>query len=101
MQYSVWRPAHGAYDYYEDSLATAEFPVPNHLRGASGGQVGLPAEAAGWPLPRDARKTGRGNVARGMVATLGGVEGGTSLNWLKALGLGLVGYGLYKLWGKK
>jgi len=100
MQYSVWRPAEAVYDYYEDTLATAAFPVPDHLRGASG-KVGLPAEAAGWPLPSDARKTGRGNVARGMIATLGGVESGGGLDWLKALGLGLVGYGLYKLWGKK
>lgn len=91
MVYSVWRPELGLYDYYEDGRREVGPPVPSHIPVGSSGIV---PEAAAYPLPADARRTGRGAEARGMVARLGGVDGGS--NWTVPLGLVLIGYGLYR-----
>jgi hypothetical protein len=76
MIYSCFVPERGTYDYYENSLQmqlNADLPVPRLPPDA--GKIGVPAIDAGRPLPSDARKTGEGWHARGMVVNCRGRSG--------------------------
>jgi hypothetical protein len=95
MTYSVWNPARKVYEYFEDSKSDASNPNPRHL--TAGILDSVSSTHAGWRLPPDARKTGEGENARGMIAT-GEVTGGSG--WAVPLGFALAGYGLYRLWRK-
>ena len=91
MIYSVFRPDLRRYDYYEDGKATAEFPKPTHISGR------IAAEKAAWPLPAGVRKVGEGVVPRGQIARTGlGGDDTFSSVWT-FVGLGLLGYGLWRV----
>jgi hypothetical protein len=92
MIYSVYRPEHKRYDYYDDGRASADFPNPKHL---AGGKVA--SENAGYPLPGGSRRVGSGENPRGQIARLGDSDGGSSSSILTVLGVGLLGYGLWRL----
>ena len=73
MIYSCFVPERGTYDYYENSLQiqlNADLPVPKLPPDT--GKIGVPAIDAGRPLPGDARKTGEGWHARGMIVNCRG-----------------------------
>lgn len=72
MIYSVWNQAERRYDYYAtpDKQKTANTPKARHIRPAHA--LGVPPEAAAWPLPAGARLIGHGDYARGRIASRGG-----------------------------
>lgn len=90
MMYSVWNPSTRRYDYYESSRGTPEHaPAPRHLR-AQG--MGATPDESGWPVPRDARRVGSGEEARGRIASLGTSDTPNSM------GVVAIATGLYVLW---
>ena len=96
MIYSCFDPLSGMYRYYQDAkqVATnADLPVPR--LSSMAGKIGVPAMDAGRPLPPDARPTGEGWHAKGMIVMCGrpsggglGAEGtpGEAWDWIKSGG---------------
>lgn len=69
MIYSCFNEKAGHYEYFSDDRGhpmNGDLPVPD-LHGKFAGKVGVPAKDAGRPLPRDAKRTGTGWQARGMI----------------------------------
>jgi hypothetical protein len=96
MLYSVYNPQTSAYDYYQASGDADALPSPKHLRPK---ELGVPVTQAGWPLPPDARWVGRGDIAKGQVATPLGDAGLSSSTNTLAL-VALLG-AAYLLWRKR
>lgn len=75
MIFSVYNDAAKSYDYYESPGAgPTHAPPATHVR--SGNALGATPEEAAWPLPPNVRMVGRGDAAKGRIATkkpLGGM----------------------------
>jgi hypothetical protein len=97
MTYSVWDPMRRVYTYYDTPRADTTNPDPRHLPGRVG-KMGVASTAAGWPLPADAVKRGEGPLPRGMVATAG-FDGKVLGGHLIPLGLGMIAYAVWKIFG--
>ena len=99
MIYSVWNQGANAYDYYESSERqhTLNTPSPNHI---SVKELGATIDQAAWPLPSAARKVGSGKLAKGRVASRGGVRlplGATmDSNTVVMLGFGIAAFLLWR-----
>lgn len=72
--YSVWDHKRKAYDYYESALGATGTHAGTPPTPLFTSQLGMSPEEGAWRVPAGARKVGSGTVARGRVATLGGVE---------------------------
>lgn len=104
MTYSVWDPASRMYDYYATPAAAKDVEVPSskHLRGDT--PIGLPAEGAAWPLPANAKRIGRGRIAKGMIASRGGSALSGPTDSVMNLGVGAlvaIGVVLYLVLGAR
>mgnify|MGYP001607312283 CR=1 FL=1 len=72
MIYSCFNARSALYDYFEDSRqlpVNADLPVPKFS--VMAGKIGVAAIDAGRPLPSDARRTGQGWHARGIIVQCG------------------------------
>lgn len=73
MIFSVWNYATKAYDYYEGGNASGTH-APTPPTPLLSSPIGMSPEESAWRVPVGARKVGSGTVARGRVASLGGIE---------------------------
>lgn len=74
--FSVFNQQTKAYDYYDAPTPVSDAPpTPGHLRPKD---LGVAVTTAGWPLPAGAKWVGRGDTARGQVATPMGDDGASS-----------------------
>lgn len=92
--YSVYDYTRKVYDYYEGSgPGGAHAGAP--LVGSLGG-IGATPEQAAWSLPAGARKVGSGELPKGRIASLGGLETQPAI---VKLGLAaLAAYAAWKVW---
>lgn len=111
MIYSCFNERAGHYEYFQDDRANAlngDLPVPT-LQGKTAGKVGVPARDAGRLLPPDAKRTGTGWEARGMIVqcqpkSMRGLSGDTDATNLGlrigvvVIGSSLAIYGLFRLY---
>jgi hypothetical protein len=91
MIYSVWNDSDKLYHYYDGPDPSKDIPAPQHLI-SSASQIGVPADNASWPLPKNAVMTGKGPQARGMIATIA-----QPIDWKKWLLIGGAGILLLKV----
>lgn len=76
MLYSVWNQGARQYDYYEAPgvEARANVEPPKHIPARP---LGASVTEAAWRMPAGAMQVGRGEYARGRIASLGAADGGT------------------------
>jgi hypothetical protein len=99
MIYSVWNQSVRLYDYYEtpEVVSVVNAPQPKHLRAT---KLGMTPPQASWPLPPFARRTGRGQLARGRIASpSGGSLAGIDVD-SGMIKIGLLVLAAYVLWKK-
>lgn len=96
MIYSLWNQPARQYDYYETTKTQlgANTPSPKHIRS---GELGVPVEEAGWPLPAGAHKVGSGPFAKGRIASRGGQQLGLGTFSMGTNTVAMVGLGLAAL----
>ena len=71
MIYSCFDQKSGLYKYFQDDKqipVNGDLPVPTWLKSRST-KLGVPALEAGRPLPSNARPSGHGPTARGMIVS--------------------------------
>lgn len=102
MIYSVYNPTSKTYDYYEGpGPGGTHAGTPPIARGRNA--LGATPEQASWKVPAGAKRVGRGPVARGRIAELGGLSsfglgdvGDIAANPLAFAALAVAGYFMYK-----
>lgn len=71
MIYSVWNVGDKKFHYYEVQAASdvkTNTPGPEHIPDAST-LLGVSVYDAMWPLPKNAKFIGKGDIAKGHIAT--------------------------------
>lgn len=89
MIWSVWDHTRKAYDYYQSANGATGTHAGTPPAPMLSPEMGMAPEESAWRVPPGARKIGSGVVARGRVATLGGVDSIGLPSYAVPLGLGL------------
>ena len=90
MVYSVWRPTHHLYDYYQDAQGISdEGPKPAVH---SNNKIGNAPSEISWKLPTNAKKVGTGSKAKGIVIHLN-----NELSKIPCFVWPIAGYVLYRI----
>jgi hypothetical protein len=92
--YSVYNYDTHAYDYYEGRGPGGTHAGTPPMRKATS-DLGASPEQVAWLLPAGARKVGTGDLPKGYIASLGGVESEGAPDLIK---IGIVAVGAYLLW---
>lgn len=98
MMYSVWNQGAKAFDYYEtpEQQQVLNTPSPKHIHSRG---LGATLDQALWPLPQHATKVGRGEFAKGKIASPGNTSLGSipmDANTIGMVGLGLAAFLLWR-----
>lgn len=92
--YSVYNYDTHAYDYYEGSGPGGSHAGTPPMRKANS-DLGASPEQVAWLLPPGARKVGAGDLPKGYIASLGGVESEGAADYVK---IGIYAIGAYLFW---
>lgn len=100
MLYSVWNPTAKRYDYYQTSTAQAATHATAPPKALFANELGASPDQGAWSLPMGAKLIGSGELARGRVASKGGVlaMGDLPVPQLGTASWILIGLGAYLWW---